>query len=197
LNLMWWNRDKKDKEPSKEDAELRALAKSYGEPHAKSSSMSSSPLSTNPSAPQSSPESLPELPMDDVIRGSSITYTRREAKLYAKEEPCDSWRHFDELFAHHLPHHVGSDFYRYGHRRDAAPYWDELRFCIGTKTMTPLEAKIAIGRRRAEKLARLREQGSSEEYWEIRKEPLENPFPLVNNRSKPAGETERFRRNIT
>jgi hypothetical protein len=100
---MWWNRDKKDKEPSKEDAELRALAKSYGELHGtpaptKSSSMSSSPLSTNPSAPQSSPESLPELPMDDVIRGSSITYTRREAKLYAKEEPCDSWRHFDVLY---------------------------------------------------------------------------------------------------
>jgi hypothetical protein len=100
---MWWNRDKKDQGPSKEDAELRALAKSYSELHGtqaptKSSSMSSFPLSVNPSAPQSSPESLPELPMDDVIRGSSITYTRREAKLYAKEEPCDSWRHFDVLY---------------------------------------------------------------------------------------------------
>ena len=35
--------------------------------------------------------------------------------------------------------------------------------------MDPLEAKIAIGRRRHEKLARLRQEGCSEEYWEIRK----------------------------
>jgi hypothetical protein len=34
--------------------------------------------------------------------------------------------------------------------------------------MTPLEAKIAVGRRRREKLALLRQEGCSEEYWEIR-----------------------------
>ena len=61
-----------------------------------------------------------------------------------------------------------SDYYRYGVRRSATPYWEELRFCIGTKNMTPLEAKIAIGRRRREKLAKLRMKGSSEDFWEIR-----------------------------
>jgi hypothetical protein len=34
--------------------------------------------------------------------------------------------------------------------------------------MDPLEAKIAIGRRRKEKVERLRREGSSEEYWEVR-----------------------------
>jgi hypothetical protein len=66
---------------------------------------------------------------------------------------------------------MGSDYYRYGMRRSPVPYWQEFQFCIGTKSMTPLEAKIAIGRRKAEKLARLRQQGSSEDIWEIRKYP--------------------------
>jgi hypothetical protein len=35
--------------------------------------------------------------------------------------------------------------------------------------MTPLEAKIAVGRRRHEKLAKLRQSGCSEDFWEIRK----------------------------
>jgi len=103
---MWWNREKKEIESSKDDAELRALAKSYAELRRKedapkSSSMSSTASSTASAEPSitsalpTSLDSVPELPMDDVIRGSSITYTRREAKLYAKEEPCDWWRHFD------------------------------------------------------------------------------------------------------
>jgi len=35
--------------------------------------------------------------------------------------------------------------------------------------MPPLEARIALGRHRAEKLAKLRREGSSEDVWEIRK----------------------------
>jgi hypothetical protein len=61
---------------------------------------------------------------------------------------------------------------------------------MGTKSMDPLEAKIAIGRRRKEKVERLRREGSSEDYWEMRtycpevevwrvncREPLQNAFP--------------------
>lgn len=54
--------------------------------------------------------------------------------------------------------------------------------------MPMLEQKIAVGRRKKEKLARLRQEGSSEDFWEIRKyflvhnvsncrEPLKDPFP--------------------
>jgi hypothetical protein len=64
---------------------------------------------------------------------------------------------------------MGADYYRYGNLRSPAPYFRELQFCVSTKAMTPLEAKIAIGRRRHEKLARLRHQGCSEDFWEIRK----------------------------
>lgn len=64
---------------------------------------------------------------------------------------------------------MGADYYRYGNIRPPSPYLEELRFCVGTKSMTPVEAKVAIGRRRHEKLARLRQLGCSEDFWEIRK----------------------------
>ena len=96
---MWQSR-KKDVEHD-EDAELRALAKAYAQLHEeKNPSRTPAPLasgnrSRQVSSPDSSMEPLPELPMDEVIRGSSLSYTRAEAKLYANEEPCDTWRHFD------------------------------------------------------------------------------------------------------
>ena len=99
---MWWNR-KKDDVPE-EDAELRALANAYAQLHEKKDIPASSLSTTTqmpplkpqqPSSPKSSIGSLPELPMDDIIRGSSFSYTRAEAKMYAGEEPCDTWRHFD------------------------------------------------------------------------------------------------------
>jgi hypothetical protein len=95
---MWQSR-KKDFEHD-EDAELRALAKAYAQLHEQKnpSGTPASLASGNRSkqvSPDSSMEPLPELPMDEVIRGSSFSYTRAEAKLYANEEPCDTWRHLD------------------------------------------------------------------------------------------------------
>jgi hypothetical protein len=99
---MWWTRKK---EPPDEDVELRALAKAYSEMHDrnKPASIPSNPSQhlppTIPQKPQiSTPaqiDAVPDLPMDDIIQGSSLSYTRAEAKIYANEEPCDSWRHID------------------------------------------------------------------------------------------------------
>lgn len=110
---LMWSRRKKDN-VSDEDAELRELVNAYAQLHVKKDpSLPTQPKSTStkasstqlvsPPTNQSSMESLPELPMDDVIRGSSFSYTRAEAKIYANEEPCDTWRHFDVL-SHFLPH---------------------------------------------------------------------------------------------
>lgn len=101
---MWWSR-KKDATHD-EDAELRALAKGYAKLHEKKdrSSITSAPSPTTKTylkdeLPQTSSQSSirphPDLPMDEVIQGSSFSYTRAEAKMYANEEPCDTWRHFD------------------------------------------------------------------------------------------------------
>ena len=99
-----WSRRKKDT-VSDEDAELRALVNTYTQLHAKkdpslptqpeSTTKASSPQLVSSPTQQSSMDPLPELPMDDVIRGSSFSYTRAEAKIYANEEPCDTWHHFD------------------------------------------------------------------------------------------------------
>ncbi len=101
---MWSRRKKED--ISAEDAELRALVHAYSQLHGKkdhsllksiksTAANKSSPQRVSHSTQQSSMDPLPELPMDDVIRGSSFSYTRAEAKIYANEEPCDTWRHFD------------------------------------------------------------------------------------------------------
>ena len=102
-----WSRRKKDN-VSDEDAELRELVNAYAQLHVKkdpssptqpksTSTKASSTQFVSPPTEQSSMEPLPELPMDDIIRGSSFSYTRAEAKIYANEEPCDTWRHFDVL----------------------------------------------------------------------------------------------------
>jgi hypothetical protein len=105
--MIMWRSRKKDATHD-EDAELRALAKAYSQLHEKKdpSSITSAPapptktylkdkdkLQQQSSQPSIQP--LPELPMDEVIQGSSFSYTRAEAKMYANEEPCDTWRHFD------------------------------------------------------------------------------------------------------
>src|SRR5271170_1144806 len=97
-----WSRRKQQENNSDEDAELRALVKTYkglydkSNPLAKSQKAVTSPAAAKSSLEKSSMDAgIPELSPDDIIRGSSITYTRAEAKLYANEEPCDTWRHFD------------------------------------------------------------------------------------------------------
>ena len=107
---MWWSRRKEDF--PNEDAELRSLVSAYSARVQNSNDPSSktrTPPSTNPKnsftsptqsdtisfPPSPSPEVLPELSSDDLIRGNSFSYTPAEAKLYANEEPCDTWRHFD------------------------------------------------------------------------------------------------------
>jgi hypothetical protein len=97
---MWCTRKK---EVPDEDAELRALAKAYSEMHDRNKPTSipdSKPSQHLPAIiPQPSTptqiDTIPELPMDDIIQGSSLSYTRAESKLYANEEPCDTWRHID------------------------------------------------------------------------------------------------------
>ena len=102
-----WSRRKKE-HVSEEDAELRALVNAYAQLHVNkdpslptqpksTTTKTSSPQLVSPTTQQSSMDPLPELPMDDIIRGSSFSYTRVEAKIYANEEPCDTWRHFDVL----------------------------------------------------------------------------------------------------
>src|ERR1700734_507392 len=106
---MWQSRKKEN--VSDEDAELRSLANAYSsklrgitDPVAKtetsspskSAFKSPSPSTTTTSQPSASSEKkTAESSSNDIIQGNSFSYTLTEAKLYANEEPCDTWRHFD------------------------------------------------------------------------------------------------------
>jgi hypothetical protein len=105
---MWQSRKKEN--VSDEDAELRSLANAYSsklkgitDPVAKTETSSPPksalnsppPLTTITSQPSTSPEKVAESSPNDIIQGNSFSYTLTEAKLYANEEPCDTWRHFD------------------------------------------------------------------------------------------------------
>jgi hypothetical protein len=99
---MWWNRKKED--IPDEDAELRDLIKTYSQLQENNKSSPTSNVPLLPPKSQSSKSSaqnpLPELPQEEVIQGRSISYTHAEAKLYADEEPCDTWRHIDVFQTH-------------------------------------------------------------------------------------------------
>ena len=93
-----------------EEAGLRALLQAYAKSHNPSNPSSqpntqgpaSNPnfftslfLRNKPTNPQQEPPQEAISDLDEVVKGKSISYTRREAKIYSNEEPCDSWRHFD------------------------------------------------------------------------------------------------------
>jgi hypothetical protein len=104
---MPWEKRPQERKIGDEDAELRDLIKEYSRIHGhgnvESNSESEQPARTtfslrNPFKSLSAPsETKGELPSDEIIQGQAVSYTAVEAKLYAKEEPCDTWRHFDVI----------------------------------------------------------------------------------------------------
>jgi len=106
---MPWARRAPEKEGSDEDAELRDLMKEYSRVHRHSNAQAkeesealTAKLSLNPFKNLANQSTTPsktktESPANELIQGQAISYTRKEALLYANEEPCDTWRHFDVL----------------------------------------------------------------------------------------------------
>lgn len=102
---MSWQGRKKDYPPSKEDAELTQLIIQYNKslgtekprepPAAKPTSWKNLWVNSRPSLSTATTANPQSKPLDEVIQGKSISYTRAEALMYADEEPCDSWRHID------------------------------------------------------------------------------------------------------
>jgi len=72
---------------------------------------------------------------------------------------------------------VGSQFrslYREGQVAACNPKLEEAKFCFSLRSLSPTERRDAWINRRAEWWARRRLSGSSEDVWELRKEPLKN-----------------------
>jgi len=97
---MWGTRRKN--KAQEEDKELRDLVRTYAQLHETANApktQQSFANSTNKQAVKPSPETTSAPPVDspddEVIQGRDLSYTHKEAKIYAKEDPCDLFRHMD------------------------------------------------------------------------------------------------------
>lgn len=69
-----------------------------------------------------------------------------------------------------------NNVYRYGALRSCTEQWAQWRFCMRTKMMSEDNKKISIREFNQRRAAKYKTGPSSEDVWEIRKEPVENPF---------------------
>ncbi|KAF9792507.1 hypothetical protein BJ322DRAFT_997181 [Thelephora terrestris] len=69
--------------------------------------------------------------------------------------------------------------YRYGEMSKCGQKMGDFKFCMANKSLHPEDRRDAWIHRRAEWWAKRRLEKSSEDVWEIRKEPLKN-FPPEN-----------------
>ncbi|KAF7782618.1 hypothetical protein Agabi119p4_1994 [Agaricus bisporus var. burnettii] len=71
--------------------------------------------------------------------------------------------------------------YRFGHRPECSPKFEEFKFCLSLKSLHPEERREVWIQRRAEWWARKRLDKSSEDVWDIRTEPLQAfPKPITD-----------------
>ncbi|KAL5528043.1 hypothetical protein ACEPAF_7179 [Sanghuangporus sanghuang] len=69
--------------------------------------------------------------------------------------------------------------YRYGHQSECSRKYEDFKFCLGLRSLSPEEKRDAWIKRKAEWWATRRLGRSSEDVWDMRKEPLPN-FPPEN-----------------
>ena len=69
-----------------------------------------------------------------------------------------------------------NSIYRYGALRSCSDLWAQWRFCMRTKTMSEETKRTKIREFNQKKAAKYKLGASSEDVWELRKEPVENPF---------------------
>ncbi|EGN99841.1 hypothetical protein SERLA73DRAFT_180081 [Serpula lacrymans var. lacrymans S7.3] len=72
--------------------------------------------------------------------------------------------------------------YRFGRMSECKHKMEDFKFCMSLKSMHPEDKRDAWIRRRAEWWAHKRLAKSSENIWDVRKEPLQNwPPPSTSN----------------
>ncbi|KAF8806419.1 hypothetical protein BYT27DRAFT_6624159 [Phlegmacium glaucopus] len=87
---------------------------------------------------------------------------------------------FDDYLACSLIRNQIKSIYRFGHRtKECDRKYDGFKFCLTLKIMHPEEQRETWIRRRAEWWAHRRLGKSSENVWDIRKEPIQFPKPIT------------------
>ncbi|EPQ57628.1 hypothetical protein GLOTRDRAFT_74533 [Gloeophyllum trabeum ATCC 11539] len=86
---------------------------------------------------------------------------------------------FDDFLSCNITVNQIRSLYRYGQRAECGHKWEDFKFCMSITNLHPEERRNVWIRRRAEWWAHRRLSQSSEDIWEIRKEPLQNWPPAT------------------
>lgn len=72
-----------------------------------------------------------------------------------------------------------NNIYRFGSLRACSDLWAQWRFCMRTKTMSEELKKTKVREFNQQKAVKYKIGRSSEDVWEVRKEPVEHPFMRI------------------
>ncbi|KAF3483547.1 uncharacterized protein GIQ15_02871 [Arthroderma uncinatum] len=148
------------------DAELNELLKSLN-----TSSSTASTESNAPSTPKSrTSKPLPSQSMD----GKSPSTQFQSESLYPKTMSCRSafdYAYFCQSFGGQWV-----NVYRYGELRSCSEHWSDFWFCMRSKSLPDEEREKAISDRYRRKSIKYKTGPSSEDVWELRKEPVRGAF---------------------
>ncbi|WVQ93058.1 hypothetical protein IAU59_000122 [Kwoniella sp. CBS 9459] len=157
-----------------------------GSNDASSSSSASTFTSTSTSIPMATLNTTDDersqndhVPTVNTFEGVLSDEERYQALQYpSTEEVPGCMRLLDEfLMCYALAPQLRS-MYRHGEFRDCTWKWQDFKYCMSLKSEDEEARRQLWIKRRADWWARRRVGGSSEDVWEVRREPLEN-FPPV------------------
>ncbi|KAI9658070.1 MAG: hypothetical protein M1821_002730 [Bathelium mastoideum] len=145
------------------DAELRSFLAELSQ-----ATPSDQTSSTNTSSASSSSGNAPPRP-------TTTSPSTQEDSLYPSTMSCRAA--FDAAFYCQSLGGQVTNVYRYGGLRDCGVPWADFRFCMRTKTESSEEARRAAIREHYRKKEAVWKMGpSSEDVWEVRREPLVGAF---------------------
>ena len=99
-----------------------------------------------------------------------------EADTPSSEPPCALQYYFDEFFMCYTPKSQLVHYYRHGVQKDCRERWRDFKWCVSTRMGSEEEQQKMLRDKRLERLAELRRGPNSERVWEIRDEPLQDPW---------------------
>ncbi|WVF65385.1 hypothetical protein IAT40_000112 [Kwoniella sp. CBS 6097] len=146
---------------------------------ASSSGSSSTASSLAASTPTPTADVVPEVPTANTFESVLLDEEKYQALQYpSTEEVPGCMRLLDEfLMCYALAPQLRS-MYRHGEFRDCTWKWQDFKYCLSLKSEDEEARRQLWIKRRADWWARRRVGGSSEDVWEMRREPLENFPPL-------------------
>ncbi|KAK2865293.1 hypothetical protein FQN49_003723 [Arthroderma sp. PD_2] len=146
------------------DAELNELIKSLNNP-----SDSAEKIAPTTSKPRTS-KPLPSQSMD----AESPSTQFQSDSLYPKTMSCRSafdYAYFCQSFGGQWV-----NVYRYGELRSCSEHWSDFWFCMRSKSLPDAEREKAISDRYRRKSIKYKTGPSSEDVWDLRKEPVRGAF---------------------